>query len=162
MDNYGAKIAKALVAFKKELSNVSKDSNNPFFGSTYASLPHINEVIAPVLAKHGLTYIQGQGICVQDKVMRIKTTILHDSGECLVEYFDVALDKPTPQGSLATATYGRRGALEGAFGLAASDDDGNTAEKEAVKAPKKAPAKPKAKPKPKPKAKKEVPFPGRS
>jgi hypothetical protein len=137
-----ANIAKALQCFQSKMGKISKDSNNPFFKSKYASLSTILEHIQQPLAECGLSFSQlpdGTGLT---------TIIMHgESGEFLESTYDVnAIPEYTkekdsqgtviyrgpayvsPQNVGSAITYARRYALGAALGLNIDeDDDGNKA-----------------------------------
>lgn len=117
-------LAKALKLFQSEVGNVAKDSTNPFFKSKYASLENIISTAKPVLAKHGLSYMQfpdGDGLT---------TVLMHESGEWASATANLHLKDQTPQGQGSAITYMRRYALSSILGIATEDDDdGNEASK---------------------------------
>ena len=126
------KLGKALADAMKEMGSAKKGSKNPFFKSSYADLAEIIKVSKPVLAKHGLTIIQGHTKYISgdgDKRFHyVHTTIIHSSGQT----FDcgevpVLATKADAQGFGAGETYAKRYAWQAAIGLPTEDDDGNYA-----------------------------------
>ena len=117
-------IATALLTFHKEVGKISKDSNNPFFKSKYASLSNILSAIKEPLATSGLTFTQ---IPTGDN--ELKTVIYHaESGESIEGTAKMMLAKQDIQGQGSAITYMRRYALGSMLGLNIDeDDDGNQA-----------------------------------
>lgn len=120
------KISPALVAALGELRGVAKDSKNPHFKNDYASLEAVIETARPVLASHGLAFMQGLGEYVGG-AMTVSTRILHESGEWIESDFQMPVAKSDPQGTASASTYARRYSLMGILGLPAVDDDGEAA-----------------------------------
>lgn len=140
------KIAKALCAFQQEVQNPINTTENSFFKNKYATLADILNEVRPVMAKHGLSFIQ---IPSGDGSMVVLTTlILHESGEWIEpDPIFMRVEKPTAQGIGSSITYARRYALSSILGVASEDDDdGNEASQTGKKGK---PATPKATPKPK-------------
>ena len=137
-----ANLAPALAKAQGELKAIQKDATNPHFRNTYASLDTILESVRPVLAKHGLSLVQGAVAPHTDEngVIRsfvVETMLLHASGEYLTNAAIMPLGKPDAQGAGGALTYGRRYGVSALLALATEeDDDGNTASrpKPAVKA----------------------------
>ena len=140
-----ANLAPALAKAQGELKAIQKDATNPHFRNTYASLDTILESVRPVLAKHGLSLVQGAVAPHTDEngVIRsfvVETMLLHASGEYLTNAAIMPLGKPDAQGAGGALTYGRRYGVSALLALATEeDDDGNAAA-----------AKPQAKPAAKP------------
>jgi hypothetical protein len=122
-----AKVSQALVKASNELKNVAKDSINPHFKNRYASLAAVIDATKPVLAKHGLVVTQ-----VGDESMLI-TLLVHESGEHFGGIMPVVNTKGDAQGFGSGLSYIRRYAYLAILGLAADDDD---AESASVPAPK--------------------------
>lgn len=121
-----AKIAEALSKVQAELKPAPKDSENPFFKSSYADLATVCKTVFPVLTKHGLSVSQiaeGEG--------SVTTILLHTSGEWIKGTLSLKPTKSDPQGMGSAITYARRYALASICGLATEDedDDGNAASK---------------------------------
>lgn len=128
-----AHIAPALGKAQGELKAIQKDSVNPHFKNSYASLDTILETVRPVLAKHGLSLVQGaQGADYTQNggvsAIQVETMLLHSSGEYIVNSAVIPLAKIDPQGAGGALTYGRRYSVAALLALATEeDDDGNTA-----------------------------------
>ena len=98
-------LAAALAKAQAEFSAVPKDSQNPFFKSSYAALPEVVKTATPVLAKYGLAVSQ---FISTDEVGNdtLTTYLLHASGQFLAHTMKLHLvkDDPQAQGSAATPT----------------------------------------------------------
>lgn len=118
-----AELAKALVLFHVKVDTIKKDAKNPFFKSTYASLPNILEGINEPLIESGLSVAQfptGEN--------GLTSILLHESGEWISAEYQMRPVKDDPQGRGSCITYQRRYALASILGLNIDeDDDGNTA-----------------------------------
>jgi ERF superfamily len=125
----------ALIEAQKAFLPIKKDKDNPFFHSKYADLESVIDGIKKALSDNGLAVIQTFGI--SEGKTTLLTTLLHTSGEFFrgEQFLDVAGD---PQKIASASTYARRYGLLAILGIAAEDDDGNTAslpKKEEVKSP---------------------------
>lgn len=122
-------IGKALVAFQMEVKDPSRDANNPFFKSKYVTLDNLLQAVRPLLAKHGLSFVQspsGDG-----ENISVTTLLMHESGQWIESNpFLLKAAKADPQGAGSAVTYGRRYSLSSVLGVAwDDDDDGNNASK---------------------------------
>lgn len=113
----------ALAKLRMLVGKIQKDSKNPFFKSSYASLPHIIEAIEAPLQECNLSFSQppdGKGLT---------TIVCHtESGEFLESTFEMVPQKDDPQGWGSAITYNRRYSLVSTLGLNLDeDDDGNKA-----------------------------------
>lgn len=115
----------AVANFQMECPKISKDANNPFFkGSKYATLPHILNVITPILKKNGLVIVQPViNTCVVTKLIHI------DSGQILESVYDIVCkDASNPQQIGSAVSYARRYSISSILNLNIDDDDdGNSA-----------------------------------
>jgi hypothetical protein len=115
----------AIANFQVECPKISKDANNPFFkGSKYATLPHILNVITPILKKNGLVIVQPViNTCVVTKLIHI------DSGQILESVYDIVCkDATNPQQIGSAVSYARRYSISSILNLNIDDDDdGNSA-----------------------------------
>ena len=129
-----AALAKALAAFQGEVKDPVKDGKANY--GKYVQLDGLLSAIRPVLAKHGLSFLQMPGGDGQQ--ITITTILMHESGEWLEgEPFTLKAMKTDPQGAGSAVTYGRRYSLSAILGVAwDADDDGAAASKpqEAAKA----------------------------
>lgn len=121
-----ANLAKALNSFHSKVSKIKKDSKNPHFKSTYASLPQILDAVAEPLIESGLVVTQWP-IGVNGLV----TYLVHqESGEFMASTYEMIGQKNTPQERGSFITYQRRYSLLSVLNLNVSDgedDDGNAA-----------------------------------
>lgn len=117
----------ALAAAQAQFAPATKDAQNPFFKSSYATLGSILEVLNPVLGKHGLSFTQLTDVDEDGKVY-LDTQIMHKSGQWLRGRRPLVCKDPTdPQKMGSAESYARRYALQSAFGITADDDDANQA-----------------------------------
>lgn len=117
---------KALVAFQKELPNVSK-SNTAKAGSfsyKYADLTDVTEKIIPLLTKHGLSFTASPTLRGDRFVLSYRLT--HISGEVLGGDYPLP-ERGTPQEMGSAITYARRYALVSITGVAPGGDDDDAA-----------------------------------
>lgn len=115
------KLAAALVKAQQEVHNASKDSSNPHFGNTYASLNSVIDAVKPIFNTHGIAIVQlpsGAGL---------ETVLLHESGEWMAETAEAPLQKQDPQGVGSALTYLRRYSLAAVAQIGQDDDDANEA-----------------------------------
>lgn len=118
-------INQALVKFQSQLRPVSKDSENPFFKSSYADLSSILQAVMPILSGNGLAVSQPMRVD-GDKTILI-TKLIHESGEELVSEMILPHNSdPQKYGSLIT--YYKRYQLQAILGVSTKDedDDGNS------------------------------------
>jgi hypothetical protein len=118
-------ISKALAKFHSLVSTISKDAKNPFFKSSYASLPHILTEIQEPLEKSGLVITQfpdNEGLT---------TLLIHaDSGEYLQATYIMPVAKANDPQALGSAiSYARRYAVSSILNLKIDDDDAEGAMK---------------------------------
>jgi len=125
----------AVANFQMECPKISKDANNPFFkGSKYATLPHILNVITPILKKNGLVIVQP---VINNAVV---TKLIHiDSGEMIESVYDIVCkDATNPQQIGSAVSYARRYSISSILNLNIDDDDdGNSATGNVAPQPKK-------------------------
>lgn len=119
-------IAKALVQAQSAMGAVTKDSKNPFFKSSYATLNAVREAAMPSLIANGLTLLQPT--VSRDGKLFVETVILHTSGEFISGETEAIISKANDAQSAGSAiSYARRYGMMSLLGLAAEDDDGNAA-----------------------------------
>lgn len=130
-------IAKALAKAQTELKNPSKNKTvnvrtqqGGTYSYKYADLADILDQVKPVLAKNGLTIIQGN---TDDETGRVNITtlLLHESGEWIKTFLlmppahETRMNPAQALGSILT--YGRRYAITSLLNLASDEDnDANT------------------------------------
>jgi hypothetical protein len=117
----------ALLAVQGELSSVARDSVNPHFNKSYASLGAVLDVVRPVLQKNGLVLIQAPAVGDTSE-LRLETFVIHAvSGTKFTFEAKIPLGKQDPQGWASALTYARRYVLLSIFGLKTADDDAESA-----------------------------------
>lgn len=124
-------LTKALIAVKKELKPLTRDTRNPFLTEKngrdvrYADLAQVIEASDPLLSANGLVVTQFP--CNDGDRVGVFTLLLHESGEFLGREFSLPLAKNDAQTGTAGVSYARRTGLKAVLGLAEVDDDGNAA-----------------------------------
>lgn len=113
------------------MAPATKDGNNPFTKSNYATLNSVMESCRDILLKHGIWLTQlpvpaplelGPGhIGLLTKLTHAKT------GQWQASFTVVPLPKADPQGMGSAITYSRRYALTAMLGMVTEDDDGESA-----------------------------------
>lgn len=121
-------LATALAKAQASLSGAKKSALNPHFKNNYATLQDVWDAAREVLAPNGLSVVQTYE-ATDGKLMNIRTTLLHNSGQWIAGVLSMAPQQATPQGIASASTYGRRYGLASILGIVADeDDDGNEAE----------------------------------
>jgi len=121
-------LATALAKAQASLSGAKKSATNPHFKNDYATLQDVWNAAREVLAPNGLSVVQTYE-ATDGKLMNIRTTLLHVSGQWIAGVLSMAPQQATPQGIASASTYGRRYGLASILGIVADeDDDGNNAE----------------------------------
>jgi hypothetical protein len=128
-------LAKGLILFHVKCEGIKKDAKNPFFKSTYASLPKIIEAITEPLAESGLALTM---FPIDEN--SLYCLLMHTSGQWIEATYTMKPVKDTPQDKGSCITYARRYCISSILNLQIddimSDDDGNKASgKVEVKAP---------------------------
>ena len=119
-------LLQALCAAVPDISNPRKDSKNPHYRSTYASLEAVLDAVTIPLQRHGL--ILTQTLRSSAGAVELVTTLWHaESGQHIESAVPLNPAKADPQGVAAATTYYRRLAIKTLLGLAEVDDDGNEA-----------------------------------
>ena len=117
-------IAPAMVAAFNEMTTVSKDSDGHY--GRYVTLGAVLAFAKPILAAHGLA-VQQYPTASDPGSVSIVTRMWHTSGEW-VEDEGLRMPAPNdPQKVGGAVSYARRYGLLAFLGLAADDDDGQTA-----------------------------------
>ena len=116
-------LAKALSLAQSEIMAASKDRENPYFKSSYATLASVWDACRGPLTKNGLSVTQLP--VNQNGTVGVVTTLLHGSGQWMRSVLFATPEKNTPQAIGSTLTYVRRYALSAVVGVAPEDDDGN-------------------------------------
>ena len=112
--NQSEQIDQLLLAMNKAQADISdpvKNKTNPAFKNRYADLAQVWDVVKPINKEHGL-------------VLAILPSEPEDGDGVSIDYL---LGKRDMQGVGGGITYGTRYILNSLYGLAADDDDGNSA-----------------------------------
>ena len=120
-------LATALCLAQAEMGGAIKDSNNPFFKSSYADLASVIKVIKEPFAKYGLSFVQLPVTSAGGNGIGVSTMLMHKSGQWLQGEYLLPMDKVTPQGAASSITYARRYALQSLVGIPSVDDDSEMA-----------------------------------
>ena len=120
-------LATALCLAQAEMGGAIKDSNNPFFKSSYADLTSVIKVIKEPFAKYGLSFVQLPVTSAGGNGIGVATMLMHKSGQWLQSEYLLPMDKVTPQGAGSAITYARRYALQSLVGIPSVDDDSELA-----------------------------------
>lgn len=122
-----SEIHKALFRLQGVIRGVKRDSKNPHFRNSYASLEAVTDTIRPHMQEMGLFWYQTPGKIV-DGAIEVKTVIGHaDTGETIEGTMEMPLAKRDPQGAGSALTYACRYSLMAILGLPPTDDDAETA-----------------------------------
>ena len=120
-------LATALCLAQAEMGGAIKDSNNPFFKSSYADLTSVIKVIKEPFARHGLSFVQLPVTSAGGNGIGVSTMLMHKSGQYIQSEYLLPMDKVTPQGAGSAITYARRYALQALVGIPSVDDDSEMA-----------------------------------
>lgn len=120
------KLAEALAAAQGEMSNATKDSENPHFGSAYADLASVRDACVPALSKAKIATVQQ--VFTSGGEVTVVTKLIHASGEWISCHASVKPERPGAQALGSAVTYLRRYTLAAMTGIAPEDDDGEGAE----------------------------------
>ncbi len=127
-----AKLADALCKAQASMKPAKKDAENPFFKSNYADLASVWEAVKEPLSTNGLSVAQ-MPMPGPEGVVRLRTVMMHTSGEWIGGDLDMKPVKNDPQSIGSCLTYARRYALSAITGVATEDDDANAATQPAEK-----------------------------
>lgn len=133
-------LVKALIAFKRECPKVKAGRWNDISKSKYANLSDIDEVVAPILLKHGLIYTQLLSADQFDATC--KTVLIHESGQFISASLTMTAHErqgtqaPSAKPGHVAAALGHAKAngLKGILALAFDDEKSEPREKEKAKA----------------------------
>lgn len=113
-----------ILSFQKRIGVIAKDSKNPHFKNTYASLTQILSEVKPILSDIGVTIMQPM------KYGKVGTVLLDGDKVIAEAWLDLPPNlMPQPLGS--AITYFRRYTLASLLALEIDDDDGAIASKPA-------------------------------
>ena len=119
-----AALAGALAKAQAEIDDARMSAWNPHFKKRYADLSDVWIACRAALTKHGLSVVQLPRSA--DKIVTVRTVLMHSSGQWIAGELSAPADKWTPQGIGSAVTYLRRFGLASAVGIAprGDDDDG--------------------------------------
>jgi len=124
-------LAAALVRAQTHMGAAVKDSKNPHFRSSYASLTAVIHAVVPALNAQGIAVLQMPHI--DEEVVQLTTTLLHTSGQMISSTVGTPMGKKKDAQAVGSAiTYLRRYSLQSIMGLPVEDDDGNAASQRPV------------------------------
>lgn len=135
----------ALVKAQSEMgSTVTKDSKNPFFKSTFATLNAVLDSTVHILNKHKIFVTQPPAVEANGQQI-VETVLFHESGQFIASSMQVTVAKANdPQAVGSGVSYARRYTLMSMLSLGAEDDDGESAMGRGKTHAKPEPAKPEA------------------
>ncbi len=113
-------ISQALVKFQSQLKPVNKDSENPFFKSSYADLSSILQAVMPLLSANGLAL--SQPMKVQEGATILITKLIHESGEEMSSEM-ILPHHADPQKFGALISYYKRYQLSALLSISTCDED---------------------------------------
>ncbi len=121
-------LAKALLNVQRTVQPVTKDAENPFTKSWYASLNSVMDACRDALIENGIWLCQYPVPVEQPNTLGLVTKLTHaESGQWQSSLAVVPLHKADPQGMGSAITYARRYALTAMLGMVTEDDDGEGA-----------------------------------
>lgn len=124
-------LASALVQAQTRMGAAVKDSKNPHFRSSYASLTAVIHAVVPALNEQGIAVLQMPH--TDEGVVQLTTTLLHTSGQMISSTVGTPMGKKQDAQAVGSAiTYLRRYSLQSIMGLPVEDDDGNAASQRPV------------------------------
>ena len=115
------KLAEALAKAQSEMEPATKDANNPFFKSQYASLASCWQACRGPLTKHGLAIIQTTE--PDNGNVTVISILTHSSGQWIKGKLSVKPPKTDSQALGSCLSYLRRYSLSALVGLSTQDDD---------------------------------------
>lgn len=121
-------LAKALLNVQRTVRPITKDAENPFTKSWYASLNSVMDACRDALIENGIWLCQYPVPVEQPNSLGLVTKLTHaESGQWQSSLAVVPLPKADPQGMGSAMTYARRYALTAMLGMVTEDDDGEGA-----------------------------------
>jgi hypothetical protein len=120
------KLYPALLKAHQAMGKLIKDSKNPHFKSSFASLVAVQETCIPTFNEAGI--IVQQAAESSESGVSIVTRLIHAaSSQWQESCLEVPVQKSDAQAVGSAISYGRRYSLQAIAGLAAEDDDGESA-----------------------------------
>ena len=117
-----------LLQFQTQIGIIKKDSKNPHFKNTYASLEQILSEVKPILTECGLILLQP----INDKGVCTVITMENGTETDFVESYIPLPTNLTPQQLGSAITYYRRYTLSSLVALEIDDDDAQSTNKPVV------------------------------
>ena len=122
-----SELAKALIKVQRQLQPATKDANNPFTKSRYATLNSVMDSCRDALLSNNIWLCQCP-VPAEPGYLGLVTKLTHaESGQWQLSLAVVPLPKADPQGVGISMTYMRRYALSAMLGIVTEDDDGEGA-----------------------------------
>lgn len=122
------KLTAALAKAASEFQPIKKETQNPFFKSTYADLAALIDGTRNALSKNELVVIQIPRTSNETSSIIVTTALIHSSDEWISCELDFRPKSFDPQGCGSAMTYARRYAYQSILNIAGeADDDGNAA-----------------------------------
>lgn len=119
-------LSTALLKAQGAMGKLLRDSNNPHFNSTYASLAAVLDTVRGPLTDAGLVLYQSA--TTDEGNVLVHSALIHaETGEAIEEVLSLPVAQRTPQALGSAITYGRRYLAMAMCGLAPDDDDANEA-----------------------------------
>lgn len=120
-------LAKAMLKVQHALAPATKDGENPYAKSKYATLASVMAVCRQPLCENGIWLAQ-YPVPSCDGHIGLLTRLVHtESGEFQETILNMPLTKNDAQGVGSALTYARRYAICTILGIVTEDDDGNGA-----------------------------------
>ncbi len=124
-------LAAALVKAQTSMGAAVKDSKNPHYRSSYASLSAVIDAVVPCLNAQGVAVMQLPHL--DESYVQLTTILMHTSGQMLSSTVASPMGKKQDAQAVGSAiTYLRRYALQSIMGLPVEDDDGHAASRRTV------------------------------
>lgn len=114
-----------LLQFQTQIGIIKKDSKNPHFKNTYASLEQILSEVKPILTECGLILLQP----INDKGVCTVITMENGTETDFIESYIPLPTNLTPQQLGSAITYYRRYTLSSLVALEIDDDDAQSTNK---------------------------------
>lgn len=115
------KLAEALSKAQATMAEAKEDAKNPFFKSNYADLTSIWRACRKSLTENGLSV--SHSTLFENGEIVLVTMLLHTSGEKIMGYFPLMLQKKDPQAIGSAITYAKRYALAAIVGVCVEGED---------------------------------------
>lgn len=119
-------IAKAIIAFQRQLKPLKRTADNSEYGSKYTPLEEVVPLVHSFFAKKKIAILQPPTV-TEEGQSALETVFVHESGVTYRTITKLAVSKIDPQVHGSSITYMRRYALCSILGITTEgeDDDGN-------------------------------------